>query len=109
MTHTYQISGMTCTGCASTIERALRTVPGVESVKVDLQQTSAAITMKHHVSIEKLRDALAPYPSYELHEHGTPANPNNHAHHANIHHTKNNEDGVYYCPMLCENTTWAAW
>jgi Cu2+-exporting ATPase len=59
--------------------------------------------MKHHVSIEKLRDALAPYPSYELHEHGTPANPNNHAHHANIHHTKNNEDGVYYCPMLCEN------
>ena len=49
MTHTYHISGMTCSGCASIVENALLKVEGVESVKVDLQAAKATITMNKHI------------------------------------------------------------
>lgn len=70
MTHTYNISGMTCSGCASSVERALGSVAGVESVKIDLEQGLATIAMHHHIGVEKLREALAPMPSYQLSENG---------------------------------------
>jgi copper chaperone CopZ len=70
MTHTYSISGMTCNGCAATVEKALGKVAGVELVQVNLQQSSATITMTHHVGIEKLRAGLASFPTYQLSENG---------------------------------------
>ncbi len=71
MTHTYQISGMTCSGCASTVENALSKVQGVESVKVDLHQSMATVTMHHHIPVEKLKDGLTAFPSYHLSENGS--------------------------------------
>jgi len=38
-----RISGMTCGGCAASVEKALRTVAGVESVKVDLHSGMAEV------------------------------------------------------------------
>lgn len=38
-----RISGMTCGGCAATVEKALRSVARVESVKVDLQSGMAEV------------------------------------------------------------------
>jgi copper chaperone CopZ len=71
MTHTYQISGMTCSGCASSVENALSKVTGVESVKVDLHQSKATVTMHHHIAVNKLREGLAAFPSYQLSENGS--------------------------------------
>lgn len=71
MTHAYQISCMTCSGCASTVENALRNVVGVESVKVDLQQSRATITMNYHIPVETLKTGLAAFPLYQLSENGS--------------------------------------
>ncbi len=40
---TYKIQGMTCGGCAKHVEKALRSVPGVTGVVVDVAQGSAAV------------------------------------------------------------------
>lgn len=66
MTHTYAITGMTCSGCASSIERALTSVKGVREVKIDLSQAKATISMDHHVPFQQLQQALALYPSYRI-------------------------------------------
>lgn len=42
-TLTVSVSGMTCGGCAKTVERVLSQVPGVTDVTVDLASGSAVI------------------------------------------------------------------
>jgi copper chaperone CopZ len=39
----YKIQGMTCGGCAKHVEKALRAVPGVTGVVVDVAQGTAAV------------------------------------------------------------------
>lgn len=39
----YKIQGMTCGGCAKHVEKALRTVPGVTDVAVDLAKGTAVV------------------------------------------------------------------
>jgi len=58
MTHKYKISGMTCNGCRSTVEKALQGVEGVSNVEVNLQNEQAFIEMKQHVPVAKLQQAL---------------------------------------------------
>jgi|GEM_PF-320257 Cu2+-exporting ATPase len=58
MTHKYKISGMTCNGCRSTVEKALQRVEGVSNVEVNLQDEQAVIEMKQHVPVTKLKQAL---------------------------------------------------
>ena len=70
MTKTYSISGMTCSGCAATVERVLSTVKDISSVKVSLDQGNAEITMTAPVSAAHLKEALKSYPSYQLSENG---------------------------------------
>jgi len=71
MKHTYTVTGMTCNGCASTVQRALQKVDGVTGVTIDLQKSEAQVEMHHHVATATLRAGLAPYPSYQLSESGT--------------------------------------
>ncbi len=40
----YRIGGMMCAGCVAGVERALKALPGVESVKVDLATGVATVT-----------------------------------------------------------------
>ena len=42
--HTYIIKGMNCNHCKNNAEKVIRTVPGVESVSVDLQSGIATVT-----------------------------------------------------------------
>src|SRR5687768_17169245 len=103
MTHTYQISGMTCSGCASTVEKALSTVAGVEFVKVDLAQSIATITMHHHIPTRELQTALKAHPSYQLHELNHLHSKQDFQKHVHMHNSSSSDDGSqYYCPMLCE-------
>ena len=62
----YKVSGMTCNGCAATVERALKQVEGVTGVNVNLDQADVTITTLNPVSVSTLQQALASYPAYQL-------------------------------------------
>jgi Cu+-exporting ATPase len=106
MTHTYGVTGMSCSGCQSTVQKLLSGVPGIKDVSVDLGQAEVTVNMESHVETTKLQAALKDHPKYQLNEKGS---------HANGHvHTQingkpiienssdNNDNGTYYCPMHCE-------
>jgi len=42
-TEHYRVTGMTCGGCAKHVEKALRAVPGVTEVTVDLANGAASV------------------------------------------------------------------
>ncbi len=107
MTHTYSVTGMSCSGCQGTVQRLLSAVKGVENVSINLPKSEAVIDMREHVSTERLKAALKDYPKYKLHEKKD--SPNGHSHHTHKHATPavvNNSTGEnggeYYCPMHCE-------
>ncbi|HET8572858.1 MAG TPA: heavy metal translocating P-type ATPase [Edaphocola sp.] len=97
MTHTYHISGMSCQGCRSHVEEALRNVKGVRNADVDLEKARAVIEMDDHLPLEKLQAALAGS-QYGIHSSEAP-------HHRESSQKKTgitNGPGIYYCPMHCE-------
>jgi copper chaperone CopZ len=59
MQHTYSITGMTCSGCAASVEEQLSKVSGVQKVDVDLENAKASIVMEQHVPLQHLKDALS--------------------------------------------------
>jgi copper chaperone CopZ len=76
MTHTYKVSGMTCNGCAATVEKVLKQIAGVTDAKVNLNKAEVEITMQKHISTSALQSGLAAYPSYQLSENdGVTAKP----------------------------------
>ncbi len=68
MTHTYKVSGMTCSSCQQKVEEHLSKVNGVDTVHTNLATGEAAITMHHHVDTALLQQALKDYPKYQLTE-----------------------------------------
>lgn len=68
MKHTYQVTGMTCTGCHAKVQHLLSAVPGVTHVDIDLQKDEAIIEMDKHVSTAALQAALKDYLKYQLTE-----------------------------------------
>lgn len=54
-----QIEGMTCGSCEILIERKLKKIQGVKTVKVSQAQGKAFIYCKHKPSIEELQEAIA--------------------------------------------------
>ncbi|MEO7393515.1 MAG: MauE/DoxX family redox-associated membrane protein [Chitinophagaceae bacterium] len=68
MTHTYKISGMTCTGCQAKVQSLLSKVEGVKNVTIDLAAAKASIIMDTHVPTKALQTSLINYPKYQLTE-----------------------------------------
>jgi copper chaperone CopZ len=68
MTHTYQITGMTCTGCQAKVQHLLSQVKGVKNINIDLAKGEADITMDAHIATSELKNALKDYPKYQLSE-----------------------------------------
>ncbi|RZJ65617.1 MAG: heavy-metal-associated domain-containing protein [Flavobacterium sp.] len=58
MTHTYQITGMTCSGCEAKVKHYLQLVPGITVDELSKDSSSAKVSMESHVSISTLQDAL---------------------------------------------------
>ncbi len=58
MKHSYKITGMSCNGCRTHVEKTLNEVDGVTNVSVDLERSVAEISMKEHIEIEKFKEAL---------------------------------------------------
>lgn len=74
MTHTYQITGMTCTGCQAKVQHLLSQVNGVKNVIINLEKGEADIEMEKHIGINEFKKALNQYPKYTIEENkNTPA------------------------------------
>ena len=58
-TYTYYIQGMTCAGCGETVTDSLKSVDGVEKIKVDLNQQTAVIRTNKYVPFFRLKKALS--------------------------------------------------
>jgi copper chaperone CopZ len=68
MTHTYNITGMTCTGCQAKVQSLLSNIPHITKVDIDLTNNKADVTMDEHIPTANLQAALANYPKYNLSE-----------------------------------------
>jgi len=58
MTHTYQLTGMTCSGCENKVKSNLLILPDVTAVEVSKDTHSATISMDKHISLAELQQAL---------------------------------------------------
>ncbi|MBJ6366543.1 heavy metal translocating P-type ATPase [Snuella sedimenti] len=99
MKHTYSISGMTCNGCRSHVEKTLNTVEGVEEAHVHLERGEAVISMVSHIPLETFTKALEAnsggrysiaMPGMAKPKQVTPKK------------VSGTGTGVFYCPMHCE-------
>lgn len=58
-TELMKVTGMTCGGCTSKVEHALKTVPGVNNVKVSLSAGEAAVQYDERLtSPDRLKSAV---------------------------------------------------
>lgn len=116
MTHHYIISGMSCNGCRTKVEKTLNEVEGVQA-EVTLNPPTATITMEKHVPTEKFQEVLSAAGNYTIEmdspkTHSETAEKSccsghkkeNHNHHKTetkkVH--QHSANGIYYCPMHCE-------
>lgn len=58
MTHTYELTGMTCASCEAKVKSALLALSDVANVEVSKDNNWAAITMEKHISLNTLQQAL---------------------------------------------------
>lgn len=70
MTHTYNVTGMTCDGCIAKVNFLLKKIPHVTDVIIDLEKEEASVSMDEHITTETLQEALKDYPKYQLREQG---------------------------------------
>ena len=75
MTHTYKVSGMTCSSCLSKVQELLLKLPGVKNVRIDLSKGEATIDMNTHIATADFKTALKDYPKYQLTEANQPHYP----------------------------------
>jgi len=58
MTHTYNITGMTCGGCVAKVKSELLKTGGITSAEVQLEAPQATITMEKHIPTTTLQQAI---------------------------------------------------
>ena len=56
----FQISGMTCEGCKSTVEDKLGSLDGIDNVQVDLARGEAVIYSNNPISFSLIKETLPP-------------------------------------------------
>ena len=66
MNQLLEINGMTCGGCVKTVEKALQTIDGVESVNVTLNPPVANLETNHNISNEQLKEVLSNAGGYSI-------------------------------------------
>ena len=115
MIHTYNITGMTCDGCRTKVEKTLNAIDGVEA-KVSLNPPIATITMEKHIPTTQLQEALTAVGKYTIEMSSAKTKENtltkdvaeksccsmNSQNHKKETVVQTNAPGKYYCPMHCE-------
>ena len=115
MIHTFNITGMTCDGCRTKVEKTLNTIEGMEA-KVALNPPVATITMEKKIPTAQLQEALTAVGKYtiemingkilqqEITNEATKkscCSIYSHSDKKEIN-VPANAPGKYYCPMHCE-------
>lgn len=59
MTHTYNITGITCNGCVAKVKSELLKLGDVLNADVQIAAPQATITMQKHISTQKLQEAIS--------------------------------------------------
>jgi heavy metal translocating P-type ATPase len=93
MKHTYKITGMTCGGCKSHVQKILESVKDIEAVTINLEDGTAEIEMKNHIHLDKLKP-LFEGSNYMIHAVSEEVKEKVK--------TPKGVKGTYYCPMHCE-------
>ena len=114
MKHTYTITGMSCDGCRSKVEKTLSAIDGIHAT-VTLDPPIATITMDEHLPTAQLQETLTAAGNYTIamnnaaDSHGTTEKPieksccsSNKQQEKPIVILPTNAQGKYYCPMHCE-------
>ncbi len=115
MIHTYNITGMTCDGCRTKVEKTLNAIDGVKA-KVSLNPPIATITMDKHIPTAQFQEALTAVGKYTIemtnskmseqsakNEFTTKSCCSTHSHSDKKEiKVPINANGKYYCPMHCE-------
>lgn len=70
MTHTYNISGMTCSSCSAKVKSALLKLPDVLSADVSINPGKAVIEMQNHIPLASLSIAVGSAGNYTIAESG---------------------------------------
>ncbi|MCG2615555.1 cation transporter [Terrimonas sp. NA20] len=68
MTHSYNISGMTCNSCVARVKSELLKLGNIESAEVQLTAPQATITMNQHINTGKLQEAVSKAGHYTISE-----------------------------------------
>lgn len=96
--HIYDITGMTCNGCRSMVERKLNEIPDT-TVQVDLAHATAEISSTQHIALEDLQSKLDELGGqYGIHAHGK----GQHAPQKTMDDVPVSTSSQYICPMFCE-------
>jgi len=66
MTHTYQITGMTCSSCEEKVKKALETEDNITTAIVSKDKGTATLSMIKHVPLTNLQNTL--YSKYQISE-----------------------------------------
>lgn len=110
MKHIYTITGMSCDGCRTKVEKTLNAIEGVTAT-VTLDPPTATITTEKHLPIFRLQKALYTAGNYIISEADSDSSDPSIA--KSIYSTPQASNmnttalpvsaaGKYYCPMFCE-------
>lgn len=95
---TFSVSGMTCNGCRTNVEKKLNEVPGI-SATVNLEKGQAKIKSDNKIDLQELQTSLnelgGHYKIYDQHLENVQQIPQKDS-------TELSESGQYICPMFCE-------
>lgn len=68
MKKNYELSGMSCGGCVSSVKNALQKFPGVQEAEVHLHPQGAVITMSEAIDVKDLQAQLSKWGHYTIKE-----------------------------------------
>ncbi len=66
MKHTYQLTGMTCTGCEAKVKSSLLSLPDITAVEVSKDNNTATISIEKHISLTDLQNAMGSDGKYKI-------------------------------------------
>ncbi|WP_309609151.1 heavy metal translocating P-type ATPase [Flavobacterium sp.] len=105
MIHKYTISGMSCNGCKSKVEKALNGIDGIKA-DVTLETNSATISMEKHIPISKFQEVLSSVGNYSISDFNEEKSKNSDKKILDKDNktvsSNNNSASKYHCPMHCE-------
>ena len=68
-TKMYTVEGMMCDGCVATVKSALKAVPQVIGVQVQLTEPQAIVSMQEELDTEKLQQVISAAGNYRIREY----------------------------------------